>query len=183
MLGTGNVLVGGSFGLQCLSAAGEKLWDMSEVQDVEALSAARGGRVAALTKNGTVAVVGESGSLLAHRRFTYDYLTSLELFSDGRVVLGAYTNNRASNPVQIARVETYSSDLQTRETQTWGQFTARQLDDARNMADTRVYKLALSEDENYIYAAGESAGGNTIFRYNGLDLVTKTARDTGPRDS
>ena len=63
--------------------------------------------MAALTENGTVAVVGESGSLLAHRRFGYDYVTSVELFSDGRVVLGAFTNNWASNPVQIARVATW----------------------------------------------------------------------------
>ena len=179
VLESGYVLVGSSVGLQCFSASGVKVWDLPALQHVKGLSPARGDRVAALTENGTVAVVTENGSLLAHRRFGYDATTSVELFSDGRVVVGAFTNNWASNPVQIARVEIYSKDLQTRLTQTWGQLTAAELDAARNMADTRIYSLAISKDEVYVYAAGESAGGNTIFRYNGRDLVTKTARDTG----
>ena len=43
----------------------------------------------------------------------------------------------------------------------------------------RVYGLALDHSEKHIYVAGESAGGNTIYRWNGVDLQTLTARDTG----
>ena len=51
------------------------------------------------------------------------------------------------------------------------------------MADTRVYNIALSPDGNYLYANAESAGGNTIFRWNGKDLSTRTLVSSGSGSS
>ncbi|CAE7329467.1 AGD9 [Symbiodinium sp. CCMP2456] len=173
-----NLFVAGDFGLVGIGEDGEA-W-AAPVTEVVATSAVRGGRVAVVTSNKTVAVFSaSSGALVAQRSFGYSYVTAVELFTDGRVAVGAYTNNRATNAVQIARMEIYSADLQERLTQTWGMFTARQLDDAHNMADTRVYGLVLDDIEEHVYVAGESAGGNTIFRWNGQDLSTNSARDTG----
>ena len=38
-----------------------------------------------------------------------------------------------------------------------------------HVTSVRVYGLALDHSEKHIYVAGESAGGNTIYRWNGLD--------------
>lgn len=176
---TGGLVAAGAFGIEGLDDQGS-LWTKNTLGEVKAMSEVRAGRVAVISHNRTVAVISVStGAILHQRFFDYSYVTAVEIFSDHRVALGAYTNNRATNAVQIARLETYSADLQTRLTQTWGQFSARQLDDSHNMADTRVYGLALDHSEKHIYVAGESAGGNTIYRWNGLDLQTLTARDTG----
>eukprot|EP00435_Cladocopium_sp_Y103_P041736 s1310_g11.t1 len=173
------VVASGAFGLEGLDNKG-RIWSNDALGEVKAMSEVRAGRVAVISHNRTVAVISVStGELLHQRFFDYSYVTAVEIFSDHRVAVGAYTNNRATNAVQIARLETYSADLQTRLTQTWGQFSARQLDDSHNMADTRVYGLALDHSEKHIYVAGESAGGNSIYRWDGLDLQTSTARDTG----
>jgi len=172
------VVASGSFGLEGLDSNG-RIWSNDALGEVKAMSEVRAGRVAVISHNRTVAVISVSGELLHQRFFDYSYVTAVEIFSDHRVAVGAYTNNRATNAVQIARLETYTADLQTRLTQTWGQFSARQLDDSHNMADTRVYGLALDHSEKHIYVAGESAGGNSIYRWDGLDLQTSTARDTG----
>ncbi|CAE7566629.1 AGD9, partial [Symbiodinium pilosum] len=178
-VGAVGLLAAGDFGLLALSAEGTQVWT-ADVGKVETMSSVRGGNVAVVMSNKTVIVVAvSSGAVVAQRGFGYSYVTAVEMFTDGRVAVGAYTNNRATNAVQIARMEIYSSDLQERLTQTWGMFTAKQLDDAHNMADTRVYGLVIDDLEEHVYVAGESAGGNTIFRWNGQDLATNTARDTG----
>ena len=41
------------------------------------------------------------------------------------------------------------------------------------MADTRLYSVVLGANGD-LYVSGESAGGNTIFRWNGRDLKTKS---------
>lgn len=40
-----------------------------------------------------------------------------------------------------------------------------------DMADTRMYRLSVGPD-GQLYSAGETAGGNTIFRYDGKATET-----------
>ena len=52
------------------------------------------------------------------------------------------------------------------------------------MCECRVYGLVLDDVEEHVYVAGESAGGNTIFRWNGqADSVKSSCFASGPEGS
>jgi hypothetical protein len=127
-----------------------------------------------------ITVFDTEGNELSTKTIPRSYATDLVVLDDNdKVFVSGFSNNTGtnsngkSNPVQIAFVHGYdlnSADL-NRTSVTWD-YDADQLAETENMADTRIYRMDIGKDGK-LYVVGESAGGNTIYRWNGLDLETR----------
>lgn len=97
--------------------------------------------------------------------------------TDDRLYVSGYDDKtRGGVPVQVAFVNGYSYPGATFMWRTWG-YNSDSL--GADMADTRALAIDVTADGQNVYVAGESAGGNTIYRWNGIDLSTNTLRDNG----
>lgn len=67
------------------------------------------------------------------------------------------------NPVQVAYLLAFDSGFELQ----YVRFGFEGINLSRNIADTRLYHLSTGAD-NKVYLLGESAGSQTIFRYNGV---------------
>jgi hypothetical protein len=99
-----------------------------------------------------------------------DYIEDIAIKNNQLYVVG-YNNQRNTKqklPVQSAFLKCFQiSNTPTELWQTWG-FSGNQL--GNDMADTRMYRVVASDTE--VVVLGESAGGNTAYRWNGKDLST-----------
>jgi hypothetical protein len=148
------------------------------------VSIGRGGKVATLIGR-QVTTWDKQGQQIATKQIPRTYATDLAIMEKyDSVFVSGFSNNKGTNsagktnPVQIAFVHAYKiSDLQ-RKWKVWD-YEANTLANTENMADTRIYRISKGKDHN-LYVAGESAGGNTIFRWNGQDLKTSRLITTDP---
>lgn len=100
-------------------------------------------------------------------------------FKDNVLYMGGYQQAKFNTtPVQIAYVYRYKLEGgvfkafvndSRNQGKIWG-YGADQLGD--NFADTRIERLHIHQDK--LYVLGAVAGGNNIFRWNGVDLTTNT---------
>ncbi|PAX59857.1 WD40/YVTN/BNR-like repeat-containing protein [Brunnivagina elsteri] len=101
-----------------------------------------------------------------------DFVEDIVIKNNQLYVVG-YNNQRNTTqkqPVQSAFLRCFQiSNTLTQLWQTWG-FAGNEL--GNDMADTRMYRVVASDRE--VVVLGESAGGNTAFRWNGKDLSTPT---------
>ncbi len=195
----GEVAVAGDFGLMVLNPELSKiLWsknldDFGSTQEVKKISSNFRLDIDKYSENQTLAamfgkgvyVYDQKGQEIATKQIDASYVEDIAIDSDKNILyVGGFknANNQVKNgktfPVQVAYV--YALDIKQDMKpvwQTWD-YDPSTLDE--NMADTRIYRLALSPDKNHLYAAGESAGGNTAFRWNGKDLKTNTGINNGP---
>jgi hypothetical protein len=117
------------------------------------------------------------GTELATKTPELSYITDIAIESETDKVFVSSFNNQYNTiaatgvryPVQVARLESYSINELNYLDKLWG-FNPDNLDE--DMADTRLYRVDVNLDGK-LYLAGESAGGNTIFRWDGRDLQTK----------
>jgi len=123
--------------------------------------------VAAILDNDVIAVFDEStGKLLwnvtADRAYTEDILISS---SEDLVIYGGFDNKflPSGEPIQVAYLDAYSISTQAFVWQRFG-FSGSVL--SNNVADSRIYYIDIGSDGN-IYILGDTAGTETIFRYNG----------------
>jgi len=175
----GNIYLTGDFGLAKLNpTASEVIWQ-------ESLQNSSGKIKMDVTPNGSVATLaGKQAQIWDANGENYQTISLNDSYVEdvafdetkNRLYLGGFNNERNRNPVQIAYVYAYDVNSGERVWKTWNYEPSTLNND---MADTRVYHLALNADGSSLYASGESAGGNTIFRWNGKDLKTRTGKTSG----
>ncbi len=111
-----------------------------------------------------------SNNLVTQITIKADYVEDIAIKNNQLYVVG-YNNQRNTTqkqPVQSAFLKCFQiSNTLTQLWQTWG-FSGNEL--GNDMADTRMYRVVASDRE--VVVLGESAGGNTAFRWNGKDLST-----------
>ena len=129
---------------------------------------ANDGSVVALSGK-SIVVYSPTGREIARTTLKRSYVTDVEISSEtGLVYVVGFDNKRNRNPVQVAYLELRDLKSLDFKRRVWG-YAAK--DVARDMADTRLYRVAIGRN-GQLYVLGESAGGNTIFRWNGIDLKT-----------
>lgn len=164
-------VIGGSGGVAVIDPVnGKPEWrtDSPSAGGVSRVAIANDGSVVALSGK-TIAVYSRTGREIARTTLKRSYVTDVEISSEtGLVYLVGFDNKRNRNPVQVAYLELRQLKTLEYKRRVWG-YAAK--DVARDMADTRLYRVAIGRN-GQLYVLGESAGGNTIFRWNGKDLKT-----------
>lgn len=182
---TGNVAVIGAFGTMVLnSTASDVVWSKPPASSTTGGSTLGEGRRVSIGKDGTVAalygkgfvIYDHEGSLVGANSMPRDYANDITVDAVNRqvVVTGFNQEHTCSNPVQVAAVESFGYQGNHK----WTSFgfeanTSNFCGAAGNqMADTRGM-LVTATDDGYIYFAGESAGGNSIYRYDGKTVTNR----------
>ncbi|MBD3393154.1 MAG: hypothetical protein GF418_13610 [Chitinivibrionales bacterium] len=182
----GNIATIGAFGTVVLSAdASAAIWSADALGTGSGGSTLGPGRRVSIGARGTVAalfgksfaVYDNSGTELGTGSMPHGHVNDVAVHDEHRRVFiaGFDQRNTCGNPVQVAVVKAFDFDG----TEVWKRFgfeatSANFCGDYGNqMADTRGMLVTVGRDGD-LYFAGESAGGNSIFRYNGEDLATAT---------
>lgn len=114
-----------------------------------------------------------SGILISERTFERSYIEDIAIhpFEDKIVVVGFDNKKRKNVPVQVAFAVAMDSKKLTEQVfSSWG-FSGDSM--GNDMADTRLYRVSYGYNDK-LYILGETAGGNTAFRWNGKDFQTST---------
>ncbi|WP_375500830.1 hypothetical protein [uncultured Nostoc sp.] len=127
----------------------------------------------------TLSIYDTSLNFKAKRNFEVTEVMDFEYKNKYLYVSGFQQQKRSGIPVQIAFLYRMGfngtsifglPNLQGKnQGKLWGYSPASLVD---NMADTRLNKLHISGDK--LYVLGSVYGGNSIFRWNGKDLLTQT---------
>jgi hypothetical protein len=190
------IVVGGSFGVAVIQASDMKLvWSA-------AWPAAQGGtasnsqttRVSMDSQGQVVAIRGKNvvlfnhlGAVKATRAIDRDAVTDVvmnPLSTRRQLYVVGFANRRnandGNNPVQVPFLYALNSfdlgfawRLWDYDPNTLTTPATETTPKTNNMADGRLYRVAVGGDGKVV-VAGESAGGNSVFRWNGLDLATPT---------
>jgi hypothetical protein len=179
------MVVGGDFGVAVLDENFRPVWQNS----LAGLAAGNGssdggqtrvvmepsGRVAVLRAK-TVMLFSDRGQQLATKFIDRSYVNDIAIDPYGRrVYVVGFSNRNSGKPVQVSFLHALDSQNGLNELwRTWD-FAANLLSNPanNNMADSRLYRVAVGADGNVV-VLGESAGGNSIYRWNGKDLTTRT---------
>ncbi len=170
------VVVSGSFGVIALSSAIDAILWHNELLDTNdnattRIDVADNGTVIAM-RDGKLRLINILGDEIARGTSNNDFVTDVATNQVGDTFyVTSFSNNfRNGIPVQIAKLSVLSVSGFTI-TEDWKLFDFPSQDVGADMADTRLYRVTRGADDS-IYIAGESAGGNSIFRWNGVDLST-----------
>jgi hypothetical protein len=118
----------------------------------------------------TIRVLDSNYTVLHEINISADYVLDIAIKNGHLYVVGFRNEKNNRVPVQSAFLNCYQiGDTVKQLWQTWG-FLGAEL--GNDMADTRIYKVVATETE--VIILGESAGGNTVYRWNGKDLSTPT---------
>jgi Beta-propeller repeat len=179
------IVVGGDFGVAVLDESFRTLW-ANKMTDLAAgdgkadggqtrVAIEPSGRVAVLRAK-TVVLFSETGQRVASKFIDRTYVNDIAIDPFGRrVYVVGYSNRTSVNPVQVAFLHALDSQNNLQELwRTWD-FAANLLSNPvnNNMADSRLYRVVVGADGT-VAVMGESAGGNSIYRWNGKDLTTRT---------
>jgi hypothetical protein len=180
---TGEIAVIGAFGTMLLTPdASAKIWEKPPLGSTSGSTLGVGRRVA-IGAGGVVAalygkrfvVYDKQGASLGSGLVPRDYANDIAVDGINRQVVAAGFNQHytCSNPVQVAAVDAFTYQGQHK----WSSFgfaaNRENFCDGvagNQMADTRGM-LVTTTNDGYIYFTGESAGGNSIFRYDGKTLT------------
>ncbi|UFX82767.1 S-layer homology domain-containing protein [Candidatus Absconditicoccus praedator] len=114
--------------------------------------------------------VFEDEEIIYEEYFGKTYANDIAINSDKNHIY--VTGYQQFNNLQVAVIFAYEIGKEGIIWDTWN-FNRDELSATENMADTRGYRIQVGQNGD-LYFAGESAGGNTIFRWNGKDLTTGT---------
>jgi hypothetical protein len=168
----GNVYVTGGFGTV----------KFDRLLGKELFTAAVGGadsRVAADPNGGAVVLDGKrlhfvdaAGKVVRDRKVPGSYVNDVACDPANKqvYVTGFYNRKGYKYPVQVAFV--YAYDMAGKQLWTAYDWAGKEVDDRGLMADTRGYRLCV-DAKGWVYLAGESAGGNTIWTRSSKDLDAK----------
>ncbi len=174
---TGKIAVVGDFGLALLGEAQTLLWHQ-ELGSGGSATMSNGRRVAMGT-DGTIATLfnkkitlfDESGTALSEFPISGKFVEDVAIHSPSKsiIITGFSQKDRGGcRQLQVAFIRSY--DYQGNLNWTNYDWTHAEAHGGNSScADTRGDRLTLGLDGN-LYFAGESAGGNTIFRYDPRDL-------------
>lgn len=163
---TGEIGVATDRGALLLSPdAAEVIWAFRPPRGISGGRIAIGsaGTVGYLTGQ-TLQILDSQGREISSRTFGDRYVEDVEVDDkEGLVFIAGFKNQSLPNgvPVQVAYLRAYSKEMESRWTN-WDYHGAQLV---TNEADSRGYRIRLGEDGK-LYFAGESAGGNSIFRYD-----------------
>ena len=109
---------------------------------------------------------------IAYRKIDASYLTDIAVTDDRIYVTGFNNRGMDGIPVQVPVVREYSIDSDSEIVQTRSLWNYNSQELRTNMADTRAWNIHAVNGKLCIQF--ESAGGNSILRWNGKDLSTNT---------
>ncbi len=157
-----------------LDVASGKVISEIALPDVSRVAISSDGYVGAIA-NKTVHLYNSNNAPVFTKLRDYTEVTDVEVLScqgTQLVYVTSFRNatftdlNNNQNPVQIARLEALDFTGKV----AWSLFSDSTDTIQQNVADTRLYRIALGKD-GYLYTAGESAGTATIFRWRGQPLT------------
>jgi hypothetical protein len=190
------IVVSGSFGVAVIKASNMKLiwsapWpkitgDTSSASNTLRSTIDPQGQVAAI-RGKYVALFNNLGQLKASQFIDRDAVTDVAidpLSTRKQVYVVGFANRRnandGNNPVQVPFLYALNSFNLGFMWRVWdydpNTLTAPATETTKatnDMADGRLYRVVAGMDGK-VTVAGESAGGNSVFRWNGLDLATPT---------
>jgi hypothetical protein len=121
---------------------------------------------------GVLQTFAPDGKALASVKIDRTFVNDIAIdHTQNRVYVVGYSNRKYNGtPVQVPFLYALNRDTLQESWRTWDLNSATLVD---NLADSRLYRVVLSPKGEPI-VLGESAGGNSIFRWNGKDLTTET---------
>lgn len=168
-------VVTGDFGTHVYNADGDLVRDLGVKGNRVSMN--RKGRV------GLVQTVSDSrhriysfapnGKLESQHTVRRNYVEDIAVSNtEDLIAIAGFDNKRRKGvPVQVAYVTGHRpNNLSQQVFQTWSHGGEEMGND---MADTRIYRMTFG-DNGKLYVMGETAGGNTVFRWNGKDFQTPT---------
>ncbi|HEY9691719.1 MAG TPA: SBBP repeat-containing protein [Oculatellaceae cyanobacterium] len=172
------IAVVGDFGLALLSSqANQVLW--SKYISTGGGALASSGRRVAVGTNGEVAalfnkkitIFNQQGTQLGQFTPSGSYVEDIAVDSASGSVIVTGTSQKdggGCSQLQVAWIRSYSY-TGTLKWKNYDWTREQAYSPVNNCADTRGVRVAIGRD-NLLYFAGQSAGGNTIFRYNPRNL-------------
>lgn len=175
---TGNIVVAGDFGVAVLNPqATQILWTRNlgpgggaRASTGRRVAVGSGGQVATLF-NKQVRVFDANGNLLGQFGPGGSYAEDVAIDSaSGTVIVAGWSQRDGGgcSQLQIAHIRSFSY-TGTLKWKNYDWSHAQAYGANSSCADTRGLRVAIGRD-NLLYFAGESAGGNSIYRYNPTNL-------------
>jgi len=177
-----SLVVSGSFGVKRMDVSATNFsevwsWTPADLSGEVRVSTAAG-KTAALYQK-TVAVLDDTGTMVSSDTIPRDYPKDVAISPDGtKVYAVGFRNGRneddgsgRSNPVQLAFVYAFNA-ANLSDPWLWKTFDFDPNLVDWDMADTRLYRVAFGQDRQ-LYILGETAGGNSIFRWDGKHCQSK----------
>jgi hypothetical protein len=193
-------IVGGDFGIAMIRPSTMQVLWSNTLPEAAGNGRSEGGQTrVAINNRGQVAVIrskmlrlfSNKGRLIKQVLVDRDYVNDVAMDNDrNQIYVVGFTNRKnqndinpktnSPNPVQIPFLYAFSGNDLSFRWRSWD-FDANLLTPSstpgsapkNNMADSRLYRVIVGPDGKII-VLGESAGGNTIFRWNGKDFVSPT---------
>lgn len=149
--------------------SGAIAWQLPDSASSKSVDASTDGSTIVVACNKDVRLLGATdGTLLRQVTLARDYVTDVAISSShGSFYVTGFDNKRlpSGSPVQVAWLVAYAiTDGSFR----WQRFGFNGADLSANIADTRLYRVKLGGDGQTLDLLGESAGSQTIFRFDGL---------------
>ena len=164
------VVIGGDAGIVRLSAnLHTVLWNKTGLGAATRVALGNDGTTAALFGK-TLRIFDAQGNELANRTFGDAAVNDVAIDNAGVYVTGfAQRDGGPCSQLQVAWVRAYSK-TGTERWNAWDWTHAQAAATGSSCADTRGMRIAVGRDGG-LYFAGESAGGNTIYRYQSKALA------------
>jgi hypothetical protein len=171
------VVIGGDFGVVVLDATSlEPIW-RNALAGLAAGDGSADGQQTRVTINSSsqvavlrskkVIVFDSQGTQTASTVINQDYVNDIAIGNQVYVV--GFSNRKNGKPVQVPFLLALDPDRQLKEKWHDWNFDPKTLNN--DMADGRLYRVVIGGDGK-LTVLGESAGGNSLFRWNGKDLKT-----------
>jgi hypothetical protein len=170
------VVIGGDFGVVILDATSlEPIWQ-NALSGLAAGNGSEGQQTrVAMNSSGQVAVLrskkvlvfDSKGTQTASTIINQDYVNDIAIGNQVYVV--GFSNRRNGKPVQVPFL--YALDPSNKLQEKWHDWDFDPKTLNNDMADGRLYRVVIGGDGK-LTVLGESAGGNSLFRWNGKDLKT-----------
>jgi hypothetical protein len=167
---TDEMLIGGDAGLVRLSANLHTVaWSKTSLGSASRVALGNDGTAAALFGK-TLRIFDAQGNELASRVFGDSEVNDVAVDASGVYVTGfAQRDGGPCSQLQVAWVRSYTK-TGTERWKAWDWTHAEAAATSSSCADTRGLRVAVGRDGG-LYFAGESAGGNTIYRYQSKALA------------
>ena len=165
-----DLLIGGDAGLARLSAnLHSVLWSKTTLGAASRVALGNDGTAAALFGK-TLRIFDAQGIELANRAFGDSEVNDVAIDASGVYVTGfAQRDGGPCSQLQVAWVRSYTRTGAER-WKAWDWTHAEAAATSSSCADSRGLRIAIGRDGG-LYFAGESAGGNTIYRYQSKSLT------------
>jgi hypothetical protein len=121
----------------------------------------------AILRSKKVLVFDRKGTQTASTDIKQDYVNDLAIGNQVYVV--GFSNRKNGKPVQVPFL--YALDPNNQLQEKWHDWNFDPKTLSNDMVDGRLYRIVIGADGN-LNVLGESAGGNSLFRWNGKDLKT-----------